>query len=364
MDKPKQGISIKINGKERKFKENKSEQINQEERNIADTELEAYGNHEIAAAQEAKEDDFSWVLPSDVGKDEHKLPVVPIEDLRKYNSKGTSKKGFRPKSITKRTSFSSRPFFLSIIMAVGIGTIFGIIILNLLTEVDPEEPVTATPQEQNQQSQPNENTDLPVTPDGKETVSLELAPLNTFVIQAGVYSNASAGQVIVDQIKSSGFSAAMLVKDGSYIVLAGIGSIQEKVKAMSLLYQENNQETFVKAYTIEGGTFKNVAQADSNFIGKAALLYGKLATLSVNAISGDGITDEGWKEASDILTSLRTEEIKGLTEPLQSLSQNITTAYDSLETYKNNGDKLSLWKSQQALLDGFTSYHKWVFGIS
>ena len=156
----------------------------------------------------------------------------------------------------------------------------------------------------------------------------------------------------------------MLEKDGSYIVLAGIGSIQEKVKAMSLLYQENNQETFVKAYTIEGGTFKNVAQADSNFIGKAALLYGKLATLSVNAISGDGITDEGWKEASDILTNLRTEEIKGLTEPLQSLSQNITTAYDSLETYKNNGDKLSLWKSQQALLDGFTSYHKWVFGIS
>lgn len=367
MDKPKQGISIKINGQEREYNVNKVEKENQQ-----DTELDTYENHEVAAAKEAEEDDFTWVLPTTTEDEKGDQPFVAIEDVRNISSKKNNKfKGFGKKSFSPRSVLPSKSFFVSIVLGVLIGTGFGLIVLNLLTDDIIQEQVASTnPQGGTVGQKPSgDNEENPSAIDDNKqkednTIPLKVAPLNPVVIQAGIFSTLDSGQLIADKIKNLGYSAVILENADTYIVLGGIGSNVDLVKKMSSVYAEKNQEYFVKPITIIGGDFQNVPEKESQYIGKAIPLYNELASISSNLLAGSDITTEKWQQVGGLYNEINSINQDKVAEHLQSFSTNVTKAYEILNKYFETKDKASLWQSQQSLLDGLKDYQLWVNTLS
>lgn len=367
MDKPKQGISIKINGQERTYNLYKEEKESK-----LDTELDTFENHEVAAAKEAEEDDFTWVLPTTTENDEGNRPTIAIEDVRNYSSKKSNKfKGFGKKSFPTRSIFPSKSFLFSVLLGIFIGTGFGLIILNLLTDELVQEQVSSNnPQAGTALENPvEEKEDNPSSAgedskDDVKTIPLKVSPLNPVVVQAGIFSTKDSGQLIVDKIKSLGYSAVMLDNTDTFIVLAGIGSNVELVKQMSSVYVQSNQEHFVKPLTINGGDYQNVPEIESQFIAKAIPLYNELATVSSGLLAGSDMNAEKWKNVVGLYNEINSLDQGKVTEQIQSFSTNVTKAFDLLNSYYETKDKASLWQSQQALLEGLKDYQLWVSTLS
>ncbi len=369
MDKPKQGISIKINGQEREYNVKKLEKERQ-----LDTELDTYENLEVAAAKEAEEDDFAWVLPTTSGDEKGGQPFVAIEDVRNLSSKKNNKfKGFGKKPFTPKSVLPSKSFFISIVLGVLIGTGFGLIVLNLLTDDIIQDQVTSSnPQGgmTGQKAAGEEEEEKPASSgenkqkDGVNTIPFKVGTLNPVVIQAGIFSTLDSGQLIVDKIKNLGYSAVILENADTYIVLGGIGSNVELVKQMSSVYAENNQEHFVKPITINGGDYQNVPEIESQYVGKTIPLYNELASISSSLLAGSDITNEKWQEVVDLYKEIKPIEQDKVAEHIKSFSTNVTKGYEILNTYYETKDKASLWKTQQALLDALRDYQLWVNTLS
>ncbi|QOR65695.1 hypothetical protein IM538_18070 [Cytobacillus suaedae] len=368
MDKPKQGISIKINGQEREYNVNKEEKENRQ-----DTELDTYENLEVAAAKEAEEDDFAWVLPTTSDDKKGDQPFVAIEDVRNLSSKRNNKfKGIGKKSFTPKSVLPSKPFLISVVLGVLIGTGFGLIVLNLLTDDiiqeqvasnNPQGGVVGQKSAGEEEEKPSASGDDKQQNDDK-TIPLNVAPLNPVVIQAGIFSTLDSGQLIVDKIKKLGYSAVILKNADTYIVLGGIGSNVDLVKQMSSVYAENNQEHFVKPITINGGDYQNVPETESQYIGKAIPLFNELASISSGLVAGSDITSEKWQQVVGLYKEIKPIEQEKVTEHVKSFSTNVTKAYEILNTYYETKDKASLWQSQQALLDGLRDYQLWMSTLS
>ncbi|MBE4908146.1 hypothetical protein IMZ08_08775 [Bacillus luteolus] len=368
MDKPKQGISIKINGQEREYNVNKVEK----EKKL-DIELDTYENHEVAAAKEAEEDDFAWVLPTTSGDEKGSQPFVAIEDVRNLSSKKNNKfKGFGKKNFTPKSVLPSKSFLISVVLGVLIGTGFGLIVLNLLTDDIIQEQVSSSNPQGGTvgQKAAGEEEEKPTASDdnkqkdGVNTIPFKVGTLNPVVIQAGIFSTLDSGQLIVDKIKNLGYSAVILENADTYIVLGGIGSNVDLVKQMSSVYAENNTEHFVKPITINGGDYQNVPEIESQYIGKTIPLYNELASISSSLIAGSDITSEKWQQVVGLYKEIKPIEQDKVSEHIQSFSTNITKGYEILNTYYETKDKASLWQSQQALLDALRDYQLWVNTLS
>jgi stage II sporulation protein B len=366
VDKQKQGISIKINGQERTYSLKEVENEKEE-----DTELDTYENHEVAAAKEAEDDDFTWVLPTTTENEKGNQPFVAIEDVRNVGKKSNKSKGFGAKSFRPRSILPSKTFLFAVLLGVLIGTGFGMIILNLLTNELVEEQVASNQPQGNtsDQNSVGEKENDPSSKGEKEavegkTVSLNVAPLTPVVVQAGIFSTNDSGQLIVDKIKGLGYSAVMLENADTYIVLAGVGSNVGLVKQMSSVYVNSNQEHFVKPFTINGGDYQNVPENESQYFGKAVPIYNEIASVSSGILAGSDITVEQWQKVVGLFNQVDSLNPEQASEHMQSFSTNLTNAYNIVNSYFETKDKATLWQSQQALLDGLKSYQQWVNNLS
>ncbi|MEH7236187.1 hypothetical protein [Bacillus sp. JJ1562] len=355
-------ISIKINGKDSKVKKEKKETTDFVETEKPHIFVE---NEEVAAAQEEEEDKFSWVLPDESLKNhshkEKEIPVIPIEDLR--HSKGTSSIPYLPKKKKGFTLFTIKQLAISIVLAIVLGSGFGIMILKVVEDVNAGPVENEAPPVQVADDSPppvGKQDDAPVS--GQTAIDLE--NLTTGVVQGGKFSTAESANTTVSEIKGKGFAATTVNMDGAFFVIAGIGAEQGVVSEIKSKYKEAFPEFFTKTYEIPGGSYTNAGKADSEAIKVDLPVFKELAALSSQAF-GTGEIDNGqWENLSKQIATVKDIKTDSLHAQLKEFHTNIQSAFTQLEEYKNGGDQKALWQSQQSLLNAYQAYTVWISELS
>ena len=343
-------ISIKINGEDRTFVENKTKNVVEQ--------YSPYKNDEIAAAKEhaADDEEFSWVLPEEEqNEDPPNENIIQIEDVRPKQSKRKRRfKGFQPIGF-KRTPLVNVIF--SVLLAIIVGTGFGVTILTMITTEETQAPIEAQPV----QSVPKSTVQEPVPNISEKPTEINVSPLLVTVIQGGRFSSIASGQAVANQLQNSGY-AAVLREDSEFVyVFIGIGLQKAPLEAMSDIYTATGQETYVKeGITIKGRTYVPKTSSEANYIKESRSVFEKLMERSSSSLAGEIQSDEEWAQLTTEYNSLPSVQAEQVAEPFKQYAQNIDRAYLSLETFRKTSDQSAVWQAQQALLDAFISYEQWI----
>lgn len=345
MDKQKQSISIKINGKERTYDEDQSPDPKDSKHKL----LYSHNGHEVAAAKESEEEGFTDIQ-------EEKPPVskvVPIEDLRNRTKKPSIVRKATHSKQKRKFSFSFSQPILTILLAVIIGTSFGMVILNLITHDEPTsgKAAIATLEEK---TAPNEE---PKAVSAK-TVSVKLDPVNLTIVQAGVFQSEENRKALVAKIKGDGLAAAAI----GAAVVTGIGMNESEAAHLLAAYTQSGQEAIDKPLTIKGASYDKISSKDAELLAEGQKLMGLLGSLSAGAFGQAGITGEQWlkiQQSHQKITALNSGE---LDKSLKPFSAHLQESYIALEKYQSDKDVKLLWKSQQELLDALAVYYDYVNG--
>ena len=254
MDKPKNGktITIKINGKESPFKENKqANPINKktkESEKQQQSHLPQQVKLEAAAAKEPIEDEeqFDWVLPTAGNIPEEEVQMIPPEKKKNDQSKLSAYKGKGIKIKSFSTKSINVSMVLAVFFAVVLGTFFGLLLLKVVPseKVVGEEPPPVV--EKEQPGQTNEQpSDKPVAVSG--SVELTLPPLATAVVQEGVYSSQSGAEDIQATLKDH-VPSAILSLNGQFAIFVSVADRVEDAKTMGTRLNESGISTFSKEF--------------------------------------------------------------------------------------------------------------------
>jgi stage II sporulation protein B len=343
MDKQPHRLSIKINGKER---------VNTDDHKVEAK--KSVNSNEVAAAKEKEE--FEWVLPEE--NNEASTKIVPIEDLRKPSKNKSTVKSF---SLHKK-QFPIKKLFLAIMLAVIVGTGFGVVLLQLITNPTPasEEGPSSMFGEEDPASLPlNQDSKKKLTnnqAEGQKTLSIP--SLTVTLVQGGTFKNEENRNAFAENIRTSGFASTILDES----VFIGVATDEEAAKSIGGVYEKSGQPFHVKQVTIEGKTISMDGDIDSKYVEQTHALFLKLVALSSQTLSGETTSANDWEETKNLYKKVKAKDVKN--ESYEKFIESLKESYAALQSNHNKQDEKLIWKSQQALLDAFVFYHQWINEIS
>lgn len=369
MDKAKKGstITIKINGNERPIKKNKQEPVlkpakEEEKEQIKEQEKAPspkthHVELESAAAKEAagEEELFEWILPKeheqgtqepkiekDANKKEQKLEKLPL-----MNNKG---KKINPE---KRKWFTT--IFLIVICAVVLGTIFGFTMLRMVL---PDEGSA-------RKSEPvlrQEQSTIPAEKVGSSDI--ELQPITTYVVQAGIYSAKETAQEEQAKLRNEGIPAQVmdmgnLGMSGKFALFIGVANNIAEAKTLSQELGAGGIETFAKEITVGKKTVKGIGSEESKLLEMAPQLF---QTMTVNISDGRGssqISPESkaaFAKQEKSLVAIKKEQLKS--EKMVQLYAEATAAASQFMKNEGKLDSRTEVAIQQHLLAFLALYQE------
>jgi stage II sporulation protein B len=349
MDKPNNNrtITIKINGNERKYKENiqpqeeKIEKITENE--IIESTAEYDSQLEIAASQEAVDESFDWILPEKDDEIEEYIIAKP-QPVKKKSSVPSLKKHLHNQ---KTAPFKS--VFLSVLMAIIIGTSFGFVVLKLVISdgaITGEAPV-ANPQE----TTPDNNSN-PAT--NTSTESLALTAIDTFIIQGGVFSSVDSAKLEQQKVQELGVPAQVIETNGQALLVLGVADSIANAKAIGTGIKEKGIDMFAKPYTFSGKELKELTPTESTLLKSAPGLYNSLVTLSSSGTLTESIDTSLLNEQKALLQKIDKSKLQS--EKIQQLYLELEAAITKIENFNAQKQKSLITQSQQHLITAISLY--------
>jgi stage II sporulation protein B len=299
MDKHGQGITVKINGKERPFTTDKPEHIT-----------------EISVAEKEAEQSFQQKKQ----KRKKRSPMIGILNKR-----------------IKSAVFS-------IVMAIIVGTSFGFIVLNVIAKQKADSPQTletALPMPVESKTSTNSAT--------KSISEVTVSPFTVSVIQAGVFTDREAAAAYAQQLKSSSIPV-IAVGEKPVALFIGVGNDKQQLQAMNELYQQKTQSTYVKSLS-----FANISGQRTPVIKAGEMLYAQMASISATLLGKGDVKTDDWKNIEKSYKLFISETVSNDDDVKQYVSH-LKKAYSSLTAYKTNKQEVLLEKTQQELLEALKSY--------
>ncbi|MFC0415861.1 SPOR domain-containing protein [Cytobacillus solani] len=353
-------ITIKINGKNHTFletarKENerlkmedKSERLIEE--TIQNNKYDYSSAIEAAASKEAAdEENFDWILPdesSDVDMDvqEYKIAKQP----KKQNQKGIGAISKNFKKNNRNGLLSS--VFLTVFFAILLGTSFGLLLLKLViteNEIPVDQPVIAEPT-------PEKTEDT----SARETGSIALDPLSTFIVQGGVFSNKEAADQMKEGAIQLGAPAQVVEMNGQAILYVSAADSIEHAKEIGAQLKTKGIEVFAKPITLEGKTIKDLQKEEKKVMEAAGVIYQSLAAGASEAAVSQTIsasTIEDIEKQGSILKDITEDKLKH--EGVIAIKAELDQAIEQLSAYKQKPEPSIQTKLQQHLL-GFLAVYQ------
>lgn len=313
MDKQSRTISVKVNGTEAKY-------------------------------EEKKKDEFDWM----VVESERPKNVVPFQKAKLVSTEKKRKKW-------------SNTFIAIVATAIIIGTAFGMGMLHLLTGQGTTggSEVTATKQTGNVESKVDgtaEQTPAPKEEKQKEQVGTSLEPLQLFFVQGGLYSSEEKGQAALEEWKGNGGVAALKPSGDKYVLIVGIASDEQAVNQLMTQYKNDGVSVLKKNWDITDKALLKDDKEVGAFLTKVQPLYTHLAKYAASVQAGgksnakdiEAIGKE-WAAIEKVGKSMKQDEAK-------KLYMYTSVAVQTVKEGK--GDKESLAKLNQIIIDGTLSYEK------
>ena len=313
MDKQSRTISVKVNGTEAKY-------------------------------EEKKKDEFEWM----VVESERPQNVVPF-------------KKEKPSSMAQYRKKWSTTIIAIVATAIIIGTVFGMGIIHLLTGqgTTEEGTVTASKQTGNEEQKVDGTVEQTVPPKEekqKAQVGAALEPMKLFFVQGGLYSSEEKGQAAIEEWKSNGGVAALKPSGDKYALVVGVASDEQAVNQLIGQYKQDGVSVLKKNWDITDKVLLKNDKEVGGFLAKIQPLYthfekyvsGVQTSGKSNQKDIEAITKE-WKAIEKEGKSMKQEEAKKL---YMYTSVAVQTVKDG------KGDKESLVKLNQVIIDGILSYEK------
>jgi stage II sporulation protein B len=318
-----QTITIKINGQEKAFVEEKQQPIIDE----------IYqSNSEVAVSTEVQEESFDWILPdSNINeKKTESIFVVKNSPPRRkwYTNRWTS---------SKESLF--KPLFISAVFAVLLGTSFGLIVLKTITAKEV----------------PAASVDQPVDTKSAQSTELSNVPdLKIFAIQGGVFSTKEAAVLHQELLKTKHISSSVYSLNGKFYVLLGVADSLEKAKQLAGVYKENGTDAYWKELVFTSGETKNISKKEKDILIASQKLYESFALYFANVLSGSGgESDELLKQSGELASSISdtgNEKLQKMVSTLFKCTELLNTKQVTAENAKS---------AQQYLLDYVSFYQNY-----
>lgn len=315
MDKQSRTISVKVNGTEAKY-------------------------------EEKKKDEFDWM----VVESERLKNVVPFQKAKLVSKEKKRKKW-------------SNTIIAIVATAIVIGTAFGMGMLHVLKGQGTTggSEVTASKQMGNEESKVGgtaEQTPAPKEEKQKAQVGTSLDPMKLFFVQGGIYSSEEKGQAALEEWKGNGGVATLKPSGDKYALVVGITSDEQGVNQLIDQYKQDGVSVLKKNWDITDTALLKNDKEVGMFLAKVQPLYTHL-TKYVSSVQTSGKSnlkdieaiEKEWKAIEKEAKSMKREDAKKL----------YTYTSIAVQTIKEGkGDKESVAKLNQVIIDGLLSYEKMV----
>jgi stage II sporulation protein B len=339
-------ITIKINGNERKYKEEKGNVAVDSQPEIVETAHSTGldGFIEVAATQEAADESFDWILPNDDDDEieEYIIAKQPVEKKKKNNSVSVLKKSLQKKQSTGPI----KSLLFSVVLAIVIGTSFGFLVLKLvISEAKVEvDQVTTIPQET------TTDRENPVNASGP----LQLQSINTFIVQGGVFSSVESAEIGAEAVRQMGVPAQIIEANGQAFLFLGLADSIDKAKEIGTRMKENGIEVFAKAYSLPEKNLNELTSMEANLLSEVEGVYQSLSTLASSAMMSESIDEKALVKQKDFLLSIDKKEIKST--KIEQIRSDLAGAIEKLEAFSKQKNNSLVIEAQQHLLSFVGTY--------
>lgn len=271
----------------------------------------------------------------------YKVKTSSTEDAVDPESAATVEKGQEESDFTALSAVNSahkgkpsrkinivwKAILISGISAIFVGTLIGFILFRMFVQVDA--PASA--------GNPSQGTTPVAQPEkeeaGSDMVTSSLDSLETYIIQAGIFSEKENADSLITNLTSLGIPTVFFEKDGQYYLMTGVGPTEDAVKSLAASLSNNQADLYVKEWSIEAKEIEMTEAEDSWLTEFQAFFAEQLQQADLNqSIADEEITalvdkaPDGAEKIAGLVTSLT--EMKG--EPSSYQLLNWMKVYDEL----------------------------------
>ncbi|RHW40637.1 hypothetical protein D1B31_10580 [Neobacillus notoginsengisoli] len=339
MDKQKvKPITIKINGEEKPIQHQMDkpgdphDSVNKEQ---------TYAE-EHAAALEAEDENFEWILPE-------QEPVESEEFIIKEAANTAAIYPKQTKSSNKKRFGPLKPIVFSIVFAVLVGLTYGAVMLKLVLTDKPV--VTAgKPIDTEQPTGGNGEKTSPAKKAATEPVML--LPVTAFAVQEGVYSGKDAALVVKNELEAKGIPSAILDMDDKKMLLVGLAGSIESAKEIGAILKEKGIDFYAKEITLSERKAGKASTTEKGFLDKAPGIYDALSTAAAAAYSGKNVSSIA--DTGSILEAIDASKFSN--DKIIALYNELSKAAGSLDNFEKKHESADAHSAQQHLLNFLEKY--------
>jgi stage II sporulation protein B len=336
-----QTITIKINGKERPFKEDQSKDKRKTGYNNGFDMDENVARYETAAAEETLDESFDWILPE--LNDEPVVKENKIADQPKKNKNKGWIGSTNRKNNASRGIFAS--VFFAILLAIVIGVSFGLILLKLVITDYAAEEIT--------EPRPTVNQEKP----SGGTASVNVPPISAFIVQGGVFSTNQSAEEVKTAVEQKGAPAQIVNMNGKFFLYLSVADSIENAKEIGNELKKNDLETFAKPLDFGGKEISGLQDTERKLLESAPALYETLAQAASEAALAHSIskdTAENIVKQGDLI--LQTEETKIKNENIKLAISNLANAVEKANAFQKSPEPETAKELQNELLSFLAAY--------
>jgi len=234
-----------------------------------------------------------------------------------------------------------KPILTAGISAIMIGTIMGMIMIHLFTNLaDAGEPedhtaVTSTLPKEDEQTKEEEDEG-----NNEKEGQAVLSGMNAYVLQAGVFSNQENADDSAKEYDKAGFITVIWERDEQYYVLVGISETKDKGIDVAEEVGSNDLDIYVKEWMTE----KSQAKLD------------KSEEQWIKAFEKQWETTLGLLEKEK---KIPVEEWASLIKNLQLQSESVQAVEETINEFLKDGEtELSVQEAQRLLIKTWKQYEQ------
>jgi len=307
-------ITIKINGEEKSYYENAS--VHEWKRAQA----------EVAATNQAKDDDIAWVLPE--------IDPSKVRKNNIYVSQKSKKKPIKKSVANIKSKSQVGTLLKSIVTALITGTVIAFVMWNVLVKDGVKNPT-------------NEAIPTVGTPKEERRNVANLKRIPTYILQAGVFSQEESAKNHQQMLAEKHLPAGILKTSEDYRVFIGVASSQEEAKKVSETYHSVYDDIYEREIIFPEKEVRNLNRVEKEFLESAINFYETLVIVN-NELQLSGEMNDH-QQMTDVVNRLK--EMKGFqNETIQSLHKSLRNAGESFHQYLNDKKEDDLTEGQHALI--------------
>lgn len=357
VDKPKKGqtITIKLNGEDKKFREepndHKPKPMSKPASKVVKIKTDLTDNEvmkETAAAKDPIDDSFDWIIPESTDHDIEEFKMTSYQSPKK-NIKKNSKISFLTFSKTKNRK-TIGAVFISAFFAILIGTTIGFLMLKLVI-IDSDEQSNHQPQSTIVEKETGGNENEPV-----KDVSASIPELSTYIIQGGVFSSKEGAEETAKDIKSKGIPYSIVEMDGKHYLLLGVGDSLETAKVIVSKYKKDGvEDAFAKSLLIDKKNVSGMNETEQSFIESVPTIYQTIATATTSGFSSNTISEKAFKEMTSKEEQLKKSSMEN--EKIKKIQSELLRANEKVNAFHKSKDTKNLKEAEQHLLNFLSVYY-------